>query len=125
LIYGYVTAGRQAIIPVRLKGSHGSELTVDAMLDTGFAGFLSLPDILIEQLGLQAGDSTVITLADGMPKLAREYQGAVYWDNQWRSTPVMGEGDATLILVGMGLLFNHYVTMELVDGGTVSAELIE
>jgi predicted aspartyl protease len=125
-MHGHVRSERRAMIPIRVKGIGGVEISADAILDTGFSDYLALPDILIEQLDLRARDKVEVVLADGTEKLATEYSARVYWDDEWQRVPVqVTRGEAALVLVGMGLLFNHYVTMELVDGGTVSAELIE
>jgi hypothetical protein len=58
--YGLVHAGLplhlgmdyEAIIPLRLQGPAGPERVINAIIDTGFNGFLTLPLALVTALGL-------------------------------------------------------------------------
>ncbi len=52
MITGVVTEDRQAIIHLIVRGPAGQEQEVEAIIDTGFDGWLSLPSSLIVRLGL-------------------------------------------------------------------------
>ena len=52
MITGSVTAYREALIKLRLRGPKDLELEVDAVIDTGFTSALSLPQDLIDALDL-------------------------------------------------------------------------
>lgn len=47
MIAGVVTANREAVMPVTVRNSQGHDVTVDAVIDTGFTGFLTLPALLV------------------------------------------------------------------------------
>jgi predicted aspartyl protease len=58
MITGIITAAREAVIRMVVRGPSGHEVTVDAVIDTGFTGWLTLPPALIGTLGLPfAGDA--------------------------------------------------------------------
>lgn len=52
MISGVVTGDRQAVIPLKVRGPTGQEQEIEAVIDTGFDGCLSLPSSVIVSLGL-------------------------------------------------------------------------
>ena len=60
---GYVSA-RHALVPLIMRGANG-QAEVDFVLDTGFAGFLTMPLTEIDTLGLPYSHPTFAHLADG------------------------------------------------------------
>jgi predicted aspartyl protease len=52
MITGVVTANHEATIPLVVHGVHGQQETIEAVIDTGFTGSLTLPPMLITALGL-------------------------------------------------------------------------
>lgn len=52
MITGVLTASRQAVIRPTVRGSEGQEQEIDAVIDMGFDGTLTLPPVLIVTLGL-------------------------------------------------------------------------
>ena len=62
---GFVTSNREAVIRVLVRGSDGQEARVEAVIDTGFTGFLTLPEGLIGNLTLAFAGTTRATLGDG------------------------------------------------------------
>jgi predicted aspartyl protease len=53
MITGIVNAEFEPIIPLSIRGADGKIYTEDAIVDTGFNGWLSLPPDLIAQLNLK------------------------------------------------------------------------
>ena len=53
MIDGFVNADFEPIIQLSICGSDGDVYTQDAIVDTGFNGWLSLPPDLIAQLNLK------------------------------------------------------------------------
>ena len=111
---GVVEPSLEAVVPVRVRGPHGEE-TVDAVLDTGFSGWLSLPAFVVRRLGLEWARSGRAALADGTVVDAE-----VEWHGAWRAVAV-DEAD-TDPLVGMHLLRGSRVVLAVTEGGAVSIE---
>jgi len=87
------------------------------MVDTGFNGQLALPAWVIERLGLRFQDETHYILADGESSTARIFQGEIDWNGAWREILIVQvEGDS---LLGMELMRNCNLSMDVQDGGTV------
>lgn len=93
-------------------------MRVEAVIDTGFTGALTLPERLITALSLSPTASTRVMLADGSLVPANVYAGDVLWDGAFRRVRIHeAEGD---ILAGMSLMQGCLLTMEIVDGGRVT-----
>jgi len=52
MITGAVSADREAIIRLSIRDAQGQEQEFEAVVDTGFDGWLSLPSVVIAALGL-------------------------------------------------------------------------
>ena len=52
MIQGVVNAANEAIITIPLQGSEGRTREIEAVVDTGYSGFLTLPTGLVDELGL-------------------------------------------------------------------------
>lgn len=52
MITGIVTDRREAVIRLKVRGPTGQDQEIEAIIDTGFDGWLSLPSSIIAQLGL-------------------------------------------------------------------------
>ncbi len=96
---------------------------VEAVIDTGFTGFLSLPFSTISSLGLPWIFRDVGTLGDGSEVIFDMYRATVIWDGQLRVVDV-AESDADP-LVGMGLLYGFEIEIEAIEGGMVTIEALE
>ena len=116
MIEGLVNANYEAVISLPLRGPAG-QTQVDAVVDTGFNGFLTLPPTVVEELGLPLRGRGRAILANGSEDFFDVYDVTVLWDNQPRFVPA-DEADTTP-LVGMALLEAHSLHIEVADGGTV------
>jgi clan AA aspartic protease len=122
MITGVVTANREAVIYILVRGSRGQEVQVEAVIDTGFTGFLTLPVGLITDLALPFAGTTQATLGDGSEVHMDAFEATILWDHQERSVVVLAaEGGA---LVGMAMLSGYRVTLEAEDGGSVIIEAL-
>ena len=67
MITGRIDADWQAIVPLRVKHHDpaGSEAMIDFLIDTGFTGFLSIPPLWVDRLGLSVVDVQRGITADG------------------------------------------------------------
>lgn len=122
MITGVVTPSREAVVQVMVRGAHGQDVSVDAVIDTGFTGFLTLSPTLIAMLGLAFFGTTRATLGDGSAVSIDVFEATVLWDNHVRLVTVLAaEGGA---LVGMSMLFGYRLILEGADGGAVQIEAL-
>ncbi|MCY3919098.1 MAG: clan AA aspartic protease [Chloroflexi bacterium] len=120
MIEGVVNDAKEAVVPLTLRGSAGRTLSIDAIIDTGFGGFLTLPPALVAELGLPYEGMGRATLGDGSEITFPYYDVTVLWDGD----PKYGLADAadTTPLVGMSLLDSHSLYVEIEVGGRVVIE---
>ena len=122
MITGVVNANHEATIQLVVRGAHGQQETIEAVIDTGFTGSLTLPPMLITALGLPWLGRQRAMLGYGSVRFFDVYAATIIWDGQVRTV----ETDATDTepLLGMSLLAGHEVRMQVVDGGTVTIEAL-
>ena len=117
MIEGQVTANREAIVQVTVQGPTGDKVEIDAVVDTGFDGWLTLPAELVKRLSLTWRRRGSALLADGNEILFDVYDGAVIWDGRTRRIPV--DVAETAPLLGMGMLQAHWLVMDVERRGAV------
>jgi clan AA aspartic protease len=118
MITGVVTDDRQALIRLIVRGPAGKEQEVEAIIDTGFDGWLSLPSSIISSLGLMWRRRGRALLADGSESIFDIYDAIVIWDGEARRIPV--DQAETTPLVGMSLLEGYELTVQAQRGGNVT-----
>jgi clan AA aspartic protease len=116
MIIGIVNDRGEALIRL-VVGEGNQRLVVDAVLDTGYTGFLTLPPSVIAALGLTWLGSEEGTLGDGSLHDFDVYSAQIIWDGAFRTIKV-NESD-TQSLIGIGLLYGYEVCIETIAGGTV------
>jgi predicted aspartyl protease len=119
VIAGIVTPNREAQIRLTILSSGGQQQQIEAMVDTGFNLFLTLPSRLIAALSLPFAPAKA-TLADGTVVSLDCYWVTLLWEGQPRRIVVVAADDRPLI--GMSLLYGSRVTLDVVDGGPVTIE---
>jgi clan AA aspartic protease len=120
MIVGIVTAGVEAVITVTVEDSHGQRHAIDAVIDTGFTGCLTLPTALVKSLGLQFSGSASAILADGSRQIFDYYAAVVDWDGNVRGIEV--DAVDSTPLVGMSLLRGYDLLIEVSPGGRVTID---
>ena len=115
-----VNANREPTIPLRVCGPDRQEQEIEAIIDTGFNGFLTLPATVIATLDLPRLGRGRAILADGREAVFDIYETTVIWDGQGRA--VEADATGTVALVGMSLLDGHDVWIHAVTGGPVTIE---
>ena len=117
MITGVVTPLDQATIHLTVHGPTGLAQEIEAVIDTGFDGALTLPPAHIAALGLPWRRRGRAMLADGKESLFDIYEASVLWDGAPRRVAV----DAAAIdpLIGMRLLHGYELTLQEVVGGQV------
>ena len=117
MIEGVVNAAYEAVVTLPLRGPEGQSLEIDAVVDTGYNGFLILPTTVVAELGLAFGGINRATLADGSVVAFDVYDVTVIWDGAARYISA-NAADSTP-LVGMSLLDGHDLSIRVRDGGRV------
>jgi len=117
MITGIVTVAREAVISLTVRGPNGQEQEIEAVIDTGFDGSLTLPSALITALGLPWRRRGRALLADGNESVFDIYEATVMWDGTARRVSV--DEVEVMPLVGMTLLYGYELTVQIVEGGRV------
>lgn len=117
MIQGAVNDAYEAVISLTVQDPSGQATEVDAVIDTGFTGFLSLPSALAAELGLPFLTNESAMLADGSLVSFNVHDATTLWDGQPRRV-YAHISDATP-LVGMRMLEEHDLSILVRDGGRV------
>lgn len=115
MIAGRVNSSLEATIRLPLISPRGEEQALEAVIDTGFSGFLTLPPDLAESLGLRFLKRGQAVLGDGSTVIFNTYEAIILWDGQ--SPRISVDAAETDPLLGMGLLYGCELTIEVVEGG--------
>jgi clan AA aspartic protease len=121
MIDGIVNADFEPIIPLSICGSDGKVYNQEAIVDTGFNGWLSLPPNLIAELNLKWKRRGRAILGDGTECVFDVYEAVLLWDGNMLTIPI-DEADSEP-LVGMSLMEGYQLTVQVFEGGHV--ELIK
>ena len=112
-----MNAAHEAEVSLLVRGPSGRTRHVQAVVDTGFSRFLTLPSSIVTELGLAFRTVDSVRLADGREVTLHLYAVTVLWDGRLRDV------DAYLAdaqpLMGMRLLDGHSLYVEVEDGGRV------
>ncbi|MBI1901735.1 MAG: clan AA aspartic protease [Planctomycetia bacterium] len=122
MISGVVNADREAVLRVTVVAPDGRRHRVDAVVDTGFSGDLTLPAPVIAAFGLSWLGREQGILADGTTEMFEVYSATIEWDGRRRSIEV--EAVNAQPLVGMNLLHRHSLRMDVIDGGAVEVRAL-
>ena len=117
MIEGRVNAGFEALVRLVISGSSGRTQEIEAVIDTGFNGFLSLPKALAAELGLPIIERGQVLLADGSELWLNVHAVFVEWDGRRRYVKADATGKTPMI--GMSLLHRHNLYVEVAEGGRV------
>ena len=117
MIEGVVNAAYEPVVVLAVQGPSGQATEIEAIVDTGFTGFLTVTPALATELGLSLEGTSRATLADGSEVTFDVYDVAVLWDGQPRY--VLADAADTTPLVGMRMLDRHHLNIDVEDGGRV------
>ena len=107
-------AGLQAWVTIEVAGSNEVFRSADAVVDTGFTSWLTLPGPVIEQMGLDLYGRR----RDRDPGPLDPYFAFIQWHGQVR--PVMVHQAGGRPLMGMALLSGSSLLVEACEGGEVT-----
>jgi len=123
MISGTVTTTFDALVPLTLVNEDGIQRDIDAVIDTGFSGWLSLPLDLIDEMEFSWRHLAWVILADDSEAPCDVYDGAVFWNENTRRIPVDCGGQTPLI--GMRLLENHMLQVMVTPNGSVTIDAMK
>lgn len=109
---------REARIRLQVRSAGGQLEEIEAVIDTGFTSYLTLPPTLIASLGLRWMSTGRGILGDGSECLFDVFEAIVVWDASER-TILVDEADVDP-LVGMALLKGCELKVQVRDGGKVT-----
>ena len=89
-------------------------------MDTGFTGTLALPPFLLATVGATLEGIRLVQLADGTELRTPFGTVQIEWFGELRTVRATALDDEPLI--GIGLLREHHLHIEVTEGGEVVAE---
>src|SRR5947207_1019601 len=93
---------REPLVRLTIRGFRGRRQEIEAVVDTGYTGWLTLPPATVAALGFRWQTLGRGILADGSVSAFDVFRAKVMWDSRVR-TVLADEFDATP-LVGMAML---------------------
>ena len=120
MIEGKVNQALEARITIEVVGSGGQIHAVEAVLDTGFTGALTLSPDVIRLLELTLIGGRIASLANGELVRLNSWRGTVLWHGRPRRILVLQSDGVPLL--GMGLLRGSRITLDVLDAGAVVIE---
>ncbi|MGB2926373.1 MAG: clan AA aspartic protease [Limnothrix sp.] len=122
MMHGLVNINGDPVLRLVLENDAQQTHIIDAVIDTGYTGFLSLPTRLIEILHLPWIGNGQVTLGDGRAAVFEMYSVRVIWDGHYRQVPVSKVD--TEPLIGLGLLAGYALQMEVTQHGIVTIDAL-
>jgi clan AA aspartic protease len=122
MITGVVNVNGEAIVRIVVGDLGKQRVVVDAIIDTGYTGFLTLPPSTIAELNLPWRGSEEGILEDGSTQRFDVYSATVIWDGEFRTIKINESN--TNSLMGVGLLYGYEVCIKTINGGMVTIKAL-
>ena len=120
MIVGAMNTQREAIVRLVVVGPGGQERQIEAVLDTGYTGSLTLPSAVASDLLLPFRGRGSVLLGDGSESEFDIHEATVAWAGERRLVAIdVAETDP---LLGMGLLLGNELLIQVVTGGAVALQ---
>jgi clan AA aspartic protease len=117
MIAGEMNADLEAVIQIVVRAASGQK-QIEAVIDTGFSGDLTLPADVVAFLNLTWLGREEGVRADGSVDLFEVYRATVIWGGAARFVEVQAVNAQPL--AGMTLLRGHSLRIDVVTGGAVT-----
>lgn len=114
---GYVDVVRRPFVSIVLRGGFGSH-RLEAMVDTGFNGYIAVPESLPHRLGLPRQGNIISRVGDGRVRRLPTFIGEVDWLSGAYRCQFIAAG-LSHALVGTALLTDQTLTIDFGPGKTV------
>jgi clan AA aspartic protease len=122
MISGVVTANGEAVVRLEVLGPDGDQ-EIEAVMDTGFNGSLTLPSHMVAALELPLVGDRQATLADGSQVLMKMHLARILW-HEGREHEVLALRAEGGPLVGMELMHGNRVILDVVEDGHVTIDAL-
>jgi len=122
MIVGKVNPNLEAIISITIFDSNMKEHYVNAVLDTGFDGTITLPLSLIQEFNLEKKGSGQAFLADGGEIIFDFFEAIILWNDQQKR--IFVDAAETAPLIGMSLLEGFNISIDVCNKGKVELNLL-
>ena len=113
MMQGVVNQIREATISLVVGNANRQNQLINAVIDTGYTGFLSLPREIIFNLNLPWTGIDRGTLGDGSEVTFEVYAATIIWDGQYQNTPMPkqfhNEGFSCFLLSEQPNLFRNFM----------------
>ena len=119
---GTVTSDREIVIQLDVLATNQSCVSIQAVVDTGFNGFLTLPIDVLNVLEASAAGTRRAELGDGNLVEMDVYFVQVRWRDEEREILALQAEAAPL--AGMSLLWGSRGRFDAQDGGVVTIDSI-
>ena len=120
MIIGQVNPRLEAVVAVIIQDNTGQTQTFNAVIDTGFSNYLTLPLAVIMALQLTFAESRAFSLGDNKEVNFDLYEAVLLWDGEEREIMVLAS--EAFPLIGMSLLKGFRLFVDVIDGGEVRIE---
>jgi clan AA aspartic protease len=122
MMQGIVGQNCEATVRLVVGNADSQRQMIDAVIDTGFTGFLTLPFSVLANLNLRAYRREEGILGDGSTCIFDVYRGLVIWDGELRRIDINESN--TEPLVGMSLLYGYRMQLDAIEGGAVTIQAL-
>ena len=120
MITGLVNSKLEAVVSLVVHGAQEEIHQIEAVIDTGYSGYLALSSELIAAFGLTSIGTQQVTLADGNDVDSALCPATITWDGNTRVIEVYVL--ETVPLIGMALLDGYELKICVAIGGGVTIE---
>ncbi len=117
MIEGLVNAAYEAVVSLSLQGPAGQVRDIEAVVDTGYSGYLTLPTTVVTELELPFAHIGRAFLANDDEVSFDVHDVTALWDGQPRH--IRADATDSTPLMGMRLLDRHDLNIEAERGGRV------
>ncbi len=122
MMQGIVDQNCEATIRLVVGDENSQRQVIDAVIDTGFTGFLTLPSSVLTSLNLRLYGREEGTLGDGSTCVFDVYSSLVIWDGALRQIDI--NASETTPLVGMSLLYGYRIQLDAIEGGAITIQAL-
>ncbi len=117
MVTGRVNDLGEAIVVLRVKAATGHVWEYDAVVDTGFSGFVALPPEIISSLQWRRIGNVHVLYGEGSEARLPLHEALIEWNGSERTVEV--DSLASEVLLGTALLAGHELRIGFVRDGVV------